>query len=108
MARAVAESSANPTEGGLYLNTEYTFFWGGGREHATSVPERGISKTYEECVSNDPGRSGASELKECTDTHITGNLRHHKVRRADAPTPSTERKRDVHIVVASYKITPCY
>jgi len=26
MARAVAESSAKPTEGGLYLNTEYTFF----------------------------------------------------------------------------------
>lgn len=61
----------------------------GGGEYMTSSPERRTSKTYEGCVSGNPGRNAVSKLKEYTDTHIAGNLRRHKVPRADAPTPST-------------------
>jgi hypothetical protein len=63
---AVAESAAKPTEAGLYLNTENTFFC----VHTQSVkPKLGMGSkevAYEERVTDDPARSRATgvDLKE--------------------------------------------
>lgn len=61
-------------------------------------------KTYEERVSDNPGRGGASKHEKSTDAPGGGGLRHHKVCGADAPVPSAERNGDVHIGIASYGV----
>lgn len=66
-----------------------------------SFSGKGGAKTYEECVSDDPGRSGGSENEKGTNTLIVGRRRHCKVCRTDVPGPSTEGEGDIYIGTAS-------
>lgn len=92
IANAVPESDAKPTEAGLYLNTEYTFFCA----HSPASVKKGTKfkrkVAYEERITDDPIRSIAIgvDLKERADALVGTDLGELEISWAYGPARSAE------------------
>ncbi|THH11873.1 hypothetical protein EW146_g7900 [Bondarzewia mesenterica] len=107
---AVSDRVANPTDGGLARNTEYTFFCepknpkkkeNGSVDAMTRRCREGMN-THEERVPDDPrGRAlRAAELEERAEALPIRDLGELEIGRADRPGPAAERERDLDLRAA--------